>query len=73
MKLKCLAGAFLNYCLTRTPFHGCMMVQVRLGKNGLEEVLGLGSLSDYEKESLENLKPELKTSIEKGFKFANQD
>uniref|UniRef100_A0A2N9FQX7 CCHC-type domain-containing protein n=1 Tax=Fagus sylvatica TaxID=28930 RepID=A0A2N9FQX7_FAGSY len=42
---------------------------VRLGKNGVEEVLGLGSLSDYEKENLESLKPELKSSIEKGIKW----
>lgn len=46
--------------------------QVRLGKNGVEEVLGLGPLSDFEKEGLESLKPELKASIEKGIKFANQ-
>lgn len=46
--------------------------QVRLGKNGVEEVLGLGPLSEYEKEGLESLKPELKSSIEKGIKFANQ-
>ncbi|KAG6756315.1 hypothetical protein POTOM_039742 [Populus tomentosa] len=45
---------------------------VRLGKNGVEEVLGLGPLSDYEKEGLEKLKPELQSSIEKGIKFANQ-
>uniref|UniRef100_A0A2N9FRQ2 Lactate/malate dehydrogenase C-terminal domain-containing protein n=1 Tax=Fagus sylvatica TaxID=28930 RepID=A0A2N9FRQ2_FAGSY len=44
----------------------------RLGKNGVEEVLELGSLSDYEKENLESLKPELKSSIEKGFKYINQ-
>lgn len=48
-------------------------VQVRLGKNGVEEVLGLGALSDYEKEGLESLKPELKSSIEKGIKFAHQN
>ncbi|KAK8935861.1 hypothetical protein KSP39_PZI014010 [Platanthera zijinensis] len=42
---------------------------VRLGKNGVEEVLGLGSLSDFEKEGLENLKTELKDSIKKGIKF----
>lgn len=46
-------------------------LQVRLGKNGVEEVLGLGSLSDLEQEGLEKLKPELKASIEKGVKFAN--
>lgn len=48
------------------------MLQVRLGKNGVEEVLGLGPLSDYEKQGLESLKPELKASIEKGIQFANQ-
>lgn len=47
--------------------------QVRLGRNGVEEVLGLGNLSDFEKEGLESLKPELKASIEKGIKFANQN
>lgn len=47
-------------------------LQVRLGKNGVEEVLDLGPLSDFEKEGLEQLKPELKSSIEKGIKFANQ-
>ncbi|XP_010277741.1 PREDICTED: malate dehydrogenase, mitochondrial [Nelumbo nucifera] len=45
--------------------------KVRLGKNGVEEVLGLGPLSDYEKQGLESLKPELKASIEKGIKFAS--
>ena len=45
---------------------------MKLGKNGVEEVFGLGPLSDFEKEGLEALKPELKSSIEKGLKFANQ-
>lgn len=49
------------------------MLQVRLGKNGVEEVLGLGKLSDFEKEGLEKLKSELKSSIEKGIKFANEN
>lgn len=48
-------------------------MQVKLGKNGVEEVLGLGSLSDYEKQGLENLKHELKSSIEKGIKFASEN
>jgi malate dehydrogenase len=47
------------------------MLQVRLGKNGVEEVLGLGELSDFEKKGLESLKGELKASIEKGIKFAH--
>lgn len=45
---------------------------MRIGRNGVEEVLGLGPLSDFEQESLEILKPELRSSIEKGIKFANQ-
>ena len=53
--------------LTPVPF----MLQVRLGKNGVEEVFGLGELSDFEKQGLENLKGELKASIEKGIKFAH--
>ncbi|KAK6132657.1 hypothetical protein DH2020_033609 [Rehmannia glutinosa] len=44
---------------------------VRLGKNGVEEVLGLGPLSDYEQQGLEALKPELKSSIEKGIAFVH--
>lgn len=47
-------------------------IQVRLGRNGVEEVLGLGTLNDFEKQGLEALLPELKSSIEKGIKFANQ-
>lgn len=44
---------------------------MKLGKNGVESVLDLGPLSDFEKEGLEKLKPELKASIEKGIQFAN--
>ena len=36
----------------------------------MDEVLGLGELSDYEQECLEKLKPELKSSIDKGINFA---
>ena len=43
---------------------------VLLGKEGLEKNLGFGELSDYEKEGLEKLLPELNSSIEKGIKFA---
>jgi malate dehydrogenase len=44
---------------------------VRLGPNGVEEVLGLGTLSDYEEKGLEALKSELMSSIQKGIDFAN--
>lgn len=62
--------SFVQSSVTELPFFAS---KVRLGKNGVEEVLGLGSLSDYEKEGLENLKAELKSSIEKGIKFANDN
>lgn len=61
--------SFVQSTITELPFFAS---KVRLGKNGVEEVLGLGPLSDYEKQGLESLMPELKTSIEKGIRFANQ-
>lgn len=45
--------------------------QVRLGPNGVEEIMGLGKLSDYEQKGLEALKSELMSSIEKGVNFIN--
>ncbi|CAH9090923.1 unnamed protein product [Cuscuta epithymum] len=62
--------SFVQSTITELPFFAS---KVRLGKNGVEEVLGLGSLSDFEKEGLEKLKPELKSSIEKGIKFASEN
>lgn len=61
--------SFVQSSITELPFFAS---KVRFGKNGVEEVLGLGALSDYEKQGLEALLPELKSSIEKGIKFANQ-
>lgn len=61
---------FIVWLLEHSHFF-LLILQVRLGKNGVEEVLGLGELSDFEKEGLENLKGELKSSIEKGIKFAH--
>lgn len=53
--------------ITELPFFAS---KVRLGKSGIEEVLGLGPLSAFEQQGLEALKSELKSSIEKGVKFA---
>ncbi|CAM8948802.1 unnamed protein product [Rhodiola kirilowii] len=61
--------SFVQSNVTELPFFAS---KVRLGKNGVEEVLGLGQLSDYEKQGLESLLPELKSSIDKGINFANQ-
>ncbi|XP_059277171.1 malate dehydrogenase, mitochondrial-like [Lycium barbarum] len=62
--------SFVQSTVTDLPFFAS---KVRLGKNGVEEILGLGPLSDFEKQGLEALKPELKSSIEKGIKFANDN
>ncbi|KAL6543284.1 hypothetical protein OROHE_010804 [Orobanche hederae] len=60
--------SFVQSTVTELPFFAS---KVRLGKNGVEEVLGLGPLSDYEQQGLEALKPELKSSIEKGVAFVH--
>jgi malate dehydrogenase len=44
--------------------------KVKFGKNGVEEVLPLGKLNDYEKTRLEEAKAALKTEIESGLKYA---
>jgi malate dehydrogenase len=46
--------------------------KVRLGPKGAEEVLGLGNLTDYESQKLEELKAELLSSINKGIEFSKQ-
>lgn len=48
--------------------------RVKLGKEGVEEVIGseLKGLTDYEARALEALKPQLKASIEKGVAYAQQ-
>ncbi|KHG28268.1 Malate dehydrogenase-2C mitochondrial [Gossypium arboreum] len=61
--------SFVQSTVTELPFFAS---KVRLRKNGVGEVLGLSSLSEYEKNGLESLKPELKASIHKGINFANQ-
>ena len=44
---------------------------VRLGKNGVEEVLGYGELSAYEQAALASMLDTLKGDIDKGVEFAN--
>ncbi|GAB4846550.1 hypothetical protein Ancab_025555 [Ancistrocladus abbreviatus] len=61
--------SYVQSNITELPFFAS---KVKFGKNGVEEVLGLGPLSDFEKQGLESLKPELKSSIEKGIKFARE-
>ena len=44
---------------------------VKLGKNGVEEILSYGSLSSFEQEKLSEMTDTLKSNIQKGVDFAN--
>lgn len=48
------------------PFYAS---KIKIGKNGIEEILPLGPMNDMEKKNFENLKQELKGSIDKGINF----
>lgn len=48
-----------------------LALPVRLGKNGVEEVLDAGPMSDYEKQIFEAMLPGLKGNIDKGVAFVN--
>jgi malate dehydrogenase len=43
---------------------------VQLGPEGVAKINGLGPLSDFEKQALDAMVPELKAQIEKGIAFA---
>lgn len=45
---------------------------VRLGKEGVDEILPIGELSDFEQKALEDMLPTLRADIELGEKFVNQ-
>lgn len=62
--------SYVESNVTELPFFAS---KVRLGKNGVEEILGLGALSDFEKHNLEAMKSELMSSIQKGIDFANKN
>lgn len=55
--------------ITEVPYFSS---KVKLGKNGVEQVYGLGELNDYEKAGLKAMMPELRASIEKGVAFVKE-
>lgn len=59
--------AFVKSDLTEAPYFAS---PVLLGRNGVEKNLGLGTLSDYEKQLVESAMPELLGNIKKGEAFA---
>jgi malate dehydrogenase len=61
---------FVASSATELPYFA---TKVRLGPNGAEEVMPIGDITDYEAEWLAKLKVELKSSIDKGIAFVNDN
>lgn len=55
--------------VTEVPYFSS---KVKLGKNGVEQIYGLGDMNDYERNALKAMMPELRASIEKGVKFVQE-
>jgi len=74
--LRGLNGSTATECtyvesdVTDVPFFA---TKVKLGTEGVETIHPVGSLSDYEKEIMAAMKPELIASIEKGVKFVKDN
>lgn len=52
-----------------SPYTKFFAYPVRLGRNGIEEILSIGSLSEYEQKQLDQLMPILNNEIELGQNF----
>ena len=61
--------SYVESSVTEVPFFSS---KVKLGRNGVEEIYGLGEMNDYEKENLRAMMQELRASIEKGVKFVQE-
>lgn len=61
--------AYVRSDITKAKYFATPLL---LGKNGIEKNLGLGELSDYEKQLLECAIPELEKNIKKGEDFVNK-
>ena len=60
--------AYVDSDLTEAPFFAS---PCKFGKNGVEEVMGFGELSPYEKEWFDKMIPDLNKQIQKGVDFVN--
>ena len=61
--------AFVENNLTESPFFS---TKVRLGANGIEEVLPFGTLSAFEKEGMNKMLPDLMSQVKKGQDFVTK-
>merc|ERR1712226_462224 len=60
--------AYVSSNLTELPY---FTSRVKFGKEGVEEVLPIGELNDYEKTRLKEAMDQLKTEIKSGLDYAN--
>ena len=60
--------AYVESTLTDAPYFAS---PCKFGKNGVEQVLGFGDITPYEKAWLDKMLPDLKNQIKKGIEFAN--
>lgn len=74
--LKAMAGeegivqcAYVESSLTDAPYFAS---PCKFGKDGVEEVLGFGDITDYEKGWMDKMMPDLNKQIQKGVDFANK-
>ena len=61
--------AYVASSVTKLPFFA---TKVRLGASGVEQVMGLGRMTPFEKAGLEKMLPELGGSISKGVDFVKK-
>ncbi|GBG72217.1 hypothetical protein CBR_g11149 [Chara braunii] len=62
--------SYVQCDVTELPFFA---TRVKLGRKGVEAVVPIEGISEYEQRALEAMKPELKASIEKGAAFVNKE
>merc|ERR1711920_399534 len=62
--------AYVSSNLTELPY---FTSRVKFGKEGVEEVLPIGELNDYEKTRLKEAMDQLKTEIKSGLDYANEN
>eukprot|EP01025_Chloroclados_australasicus_P025452 TRINITY_DN2543_c0_g1_i1.p1 TRINITY_DN2543_c0_g1~~TRINITY_DN2543_c0_g1_i1.p1 ORF type:complete len:349 (-),score=53.95 TRINITY_DN2543_c0_g1_i1:242-1288(-) len=64
--------AFVESKESGSPDVPYFSTRVKLGKEGLQDIYPIGQISDYEKEGLQAMIPELARSIEAGVQFAHE-
>eukprot|EP00434_Breviolum_minutum_P026599 symbB.v1.2.023511.t3/scaffold2153.1/size87802/2 len=70
MGKKRIECAYVKSDITDLPYFAS---KVQFGEKGVTKVLPLGELSDYEKTRLEEVKTALKSEIETGMKYAEEN